>query len=311
MLKRSIRKKISIGNGEENNYLSSVSDLMSGLLFIFIIALMIFMIHAKYKAHEANLATKNLYVATQELKQKQVELEQMKNNLLDSHKIAQELKNTQDELKTIQRRLTNNNQARSELLEHITEAAKTIANIQLNIDPERGILRIPESAISFKTGSAEVNSINQQRLQEIGNILLKEVVCFVPNSSEFNTLACQNINPYHNKLDAVFIEGHTDNQAFAGDLTGALNRNLSTARSNTVYHYLVQTNKQLDSFKNSLGEKIFSISGYGEERPLPHHAHLEPTNDPANRRIEFRFIFAEPKLTKEEQKLLKEQAEKL
>ncbi len=285
MGKRSVRCPSISREGDEGSYLSSVSDLMSGLLFIFIFALMIFIMHANKKASEA---------------------ENMTQQLMDEKKHIEQL---QTQLQDIQSRLTNNNQARQVLLERIADNIEAKAHIHLNVDVERGILRIPENAISFQTGSAEVNTQNQKRLEDIASVLAREVICFAPNSREFRTKHCQKINPFHNELDAILIEGHTDNQVFLGDKLGVMNRKLSTARSNTVYHYLVQTHSVLNDLTNRLGQKIFSISGYGSERPLKGHEHLTSTDDPANRRIEFRFIFSEPKISAQEESLLQNNKE--
>ncbi len=315
MAKRSVRCPSISREGDEGSYLSSVSDLMSGLLFIFIFALMIFIMHANKKATEAENMTRQLMDEKKHMQAIQEELQDIKSNLMkktiEAEEMAQQLmlekQNTQEiqnHLQDIQSRLTNNNQARQILLERIADNIEAKAQIRLKVDAERGILRIPESAISFQTGSAEVNTQNQKRLENIASVLASEVICFAPNTSEFKTKYCQKVNPFHNELDAIFIEGHTDNQAFLGDKLGAMNRNLSTARSNTVYHYLVQTHSVLNDLTNRLGQKIFSISGYGSERPLKGHEHLTSTDDPANRRIEFRFIFSEPKITEKEESLL-------
>ena len=111
-------------------------------------------------------------------------------------------------------------------------------------------------------------------------------------------------NPYGNTIDAVFIEGHTDNQGYRGDPKGLKNLTLSTSRSNAVYQVLVMRDDDLRAMKNEKGEEIFSISGYGSARPVAGHEHATPTNDAANRRIELRVILSEPKLYEEEKRLL-------
>ena len=63
-------------------------------------------------------------------------------------------------------------------------------------------------------------------------------------------------------------------------------------------------NPQLAQMKNSAGQSLFSISGYGADRPLPGHDHDTPTSDAANRRIEFRLIFEEPEMTPAEKKFI-------
>jgi len=56
--------------------------------------------------------------------------------------------------------------------------------------------------------------------------------------------------------------------------------------------------------ENTSGQPIFSVSGYGEGRPVVGHAHAEPTNDPVNRRIDIRFIMSPPSLTEAQRSIV-------
>jgi flagellar motor protein MotB len=49
--------------------------------------------------------------------------------------------------------------------------------------------------------------------------------------------------------------------------------------------------------QNKSEQPIFSVSGYGEGRPVDGHQYEVPTSDPVNRRIDIRFIMTPPTLT--------------
>lgn len=69
---------------------------------------------------------------------------------------------------------------------------------------------------------------------------------------------------------------------------------LSTRRANTVYQIIVASDQVLKTAKNKNNLTIFSLAGYGADRPLAGHSHAVPTPDSANRRIELRFVFSQP-----------------
>lgn len=192
----------------------------------------------------------------------------------------------------IQLKLAGNVIARSDLLERVQKRLAA-RNIDVSIDPTNGVLRLPEASITFETGKATLKPEYVERLKLLRTSLENELACYHKGA---NKKACRKVNPYGHTLDAVFIEGHTDNQPFGGDTTGHLNRRLSTDRANTVYSILLGEGSRLRHYRNPNNQNLFSLSGYGEERPVPGHFHASPTNDPVNRRIELRFLMSTPSL---------------
>ena len=278
-MRRSVRCKNRAET--EHNFLASVSDLTSALLFVFIIALAGAIIQAQKATNDAIHANASAI------------------------EYADQARKTRDELSVVNSRLQGNNIARGALIGTIQEQMTTDLKVHVNIDTTKGVLRVPEAAISFETGSAKLNDENLLRLEKMGKILAETLPCFRPvEKGTARDKHCIALNPNGNILDAIFIEGHTDNQSFYGDTLENRNRMLSTSRSNAVYQALVLGNPLLSSMKNSKDESLFSISGYGADRPLPGHYHETPTSDAANRRIEFRFIFEEPKISTDEARLL-------
>ena len=266
-----------ICSGERVNYLASVSDLMSGLLFVFILALTVAIIQTKHSAQEAKEA-------------------------------AMQMVSIQARLKNVEARLVGTREATGNLLDRLQkELVKE--NVMVEIDPARSVLRIPENAVSFEVGRSDLNEENAERIRMIGRVLADKLLCYQKNVPETMRERCAKENPFGHTLDAIFIEGHTDNLAYRGDETGRRNRYLSTARSNAVYGIMVIENDALENLTNPNGESLFSLSGYGSERPIAGHRHEVPTDDPANRRIEFRFIMTAPAFSEEEEELIRQKTE--
>lgn len=250
--------------GDENqNYLASVSDLMSGLLYVFILILVI----AIFKLQSATVKAGAGFVEY---------AEQMVDVGITSTRLMIEL----------------------------DRAIQVKAGIKVETQPENGVLRIPESAVTFETGSEELDAQNRVKLNRIGTEIARVLTCFIPEGVESSS--CRGINPNRHTLESVFIEGHTDNQTFQGDTTEKENRLLSTRRANAAYLVMVHSNPALKNAKNSKGMALFSLAGYGPDRPAEGHAHKTPTSDAANRRIELRFTMTQPVPSEKMLTLLKE-----
>lgn len=284
---RSVRKKHS--RPERVNYLASVSDLMSALLFVFILTLAVAIIQARTAAGRADEEARHAKEAAERAR---VALEN--------------LNQVQGRLTIVEERLEGNSRALKAFLEQLKTSLEE-QGIMVDIDTVRGVLRVPESAVTFGVGLNTLDDSNLEKVKIIGNVLEKELPCYHPLSMK--EPHCLEMNPNGNTLDAVFIEGHTDNQTYRGDLTGRRNRLLSTSRSSAVFDAMVVGRPGLEGLTNIRNERLFSLSGYGASRPLPGHEHPTPTNDPANRRIEFRFIMTPPAISKEESRLIRSDAE--
>lgn len=284
---RSVRT--SRRRGERVNYLASVSDLMSALLFVFILTLAVAIIQARMATGKAEAEALN---ARQALEKAQ--------------KTEASLRTVQQRLTIVEERLEGNARALRALLQQVKKSLAE-KGVVVDIDTVKGVLRVPESAVTFGVGMNTLDESNIDKVDLIGSVLEKELACY--QAANMKIERCVKLNPNGNRLDAVFIEGHTDNQTYRGDSTGRRNRQLSTARSNAVYDAMVVGNPALEGLENDKGERLFSLSGYGASRPLPGHEHAEPTNDPANRRIEFRFIMTPPAISDEESKLIRTEAD--
>ncbi|MEZ8946206.1 hypothetical protein AB4510_02035 [Vibrio sp. 10N.222.54.B12] len=296
---------------EETNYFMSISDIMSGLMFIFIIVLAVFVVdflNASIK-HEKIIAELEVDRELQRKINETLILEEQKireeNQRLQEERASikienSKLQNERNIARGILGELSENQRLRSKLLENI-QAALVEAEIAVIVDEEHGIVRLDENAIQFSTGEASLNDLYMKRLMQVGRVM-EEI------------LPCYSIAPPKNKhclpetagkLDSIFIEGHTDNVPIRGALQNRYfdNWDLSTARANYTFKNLVVDNRYLAEMKNSNDQPIFSVSGYGEGRPLAGHDHQTPTSDARNRRIDFRLIMTPPTVTEAQRAL--------
>ncbi|MBY7795103.1 OmpA family protein [Vibrio fluvialis] len=257
---------------EGSGYLVSVSDLMSGLVFIFIITLVAFIL--------------NFQDAAQKTAQVQ-------------DKMETEI----ERLNAVKKRMENNDYIRAQLLQELQQKLKDEHGIIVNIDAAHGVLRLTENAITFASGSAELNEDNLVKLTAIRHVLEDVLPCFSTNLAPSISSCKEYMAEEHAYLEAIFIEGHTDNTRYRGDDSGLLNWQLSVNRAIRTYMELVGASSRLKSMNNNNNEMIFSVSGYGEERPLDGHRHQVATDDQANRRIDLRFIMTPPEFTDAEKAL--------
>lgn len=237
---------------EEESYFVSMTDMMVGLLFIFILMLMYFALQ---------------YQSTTE-------------------------------------KLTNANQTRGEILVKIGESLKD-QGFEVEINPESGILRLNEKVLRFASGSAVVEEQYKDVIAALANALGNVLPCY-SNEITYEKLSCVENEEKH-WLEAVFIEGHTDNVPYVGG-----NLKLSTQRAANTYDELIKVRSEIESLKNSDGQPLLSVSGYGEKRPVPESKENGTQEQrQMNRRIELRVIMATPRQDNESHPVIESIQEKL
>ncbi|MDC6458722.1 OmpA family protein [Luminiphilus sp.] len=235
---------------EENPYWVSFSDLMSGLLIIFILAAVALIIELTQKSEKWD-------------------------------EVLAQVKAAED--------------ARDELIDSIVEELEA-EGIRVIINGV-GVVTIPESSLKFRSGSAEIPPDNgtQRVINRIGEVLFDRLYD----------------DPRADFLDTIFVEGHTDCTTYRG-LQFDDNWDLATTRSNNVWRYWSALKFDLAPFsmsalENKNNKPLFSVSGYGETRPLPNTRpdgfcdgrRLELLAQ--NRRIDLRFTVIRPSLDEYEE----------
>jgi flagellar motor protein MotB len=87
-------------------------------------------------------------------------------------------------------------------------------------------------------------------------------------------------------LNAIMIEGHTDAAPLKPGVGYFDNWTLSAARASTVYRIMRRCAPELDQLTNQDNKHLFGVAGYAAHRP----AYTEDLRDVRNRRIDLRFV---------------------
>jgi chemotaxis protein MotB len=180
------------------------------------------------------------------------------------------------------------NQTRAEILKKLQKDLQE-RGLQVTIDTRTGVLRLPEN-ILFEKGQASLSAQGVEAVTKLSMAMEKVLPCYtfprpIPCASQ----------PHH--IDAIFVEGHTDKDAMAG--RGAIqdNLDLSVVRATNTYRRLLPAGTALTSMRNAVdanAQPIFSVSGYGPDRPIPGNTGDDEAQKSKNRRIDLRFIMVTP-----------------
>ncbi|MBE0701623.1 MAG: hypothetical protein IH582_00310, partial [Afipia sp.] len=124
---------------EDENYFVSMTDMMVGILFIFIIMLMVFALNFRQLTDET--------VQLTEAQQKQ---------LMEADELAEQIAALRKQIANEITELNKADQARNELLEAI-KAKLDLVGLKVTIDKDTGVLRLAEDAIRFAPQSSQLD----------------------------------------------------------------------------------------------------------------------------------------------------------
>lgn len=220
---------------EENPYWISFSDILSGLLVIFVLASLALILELTQTRVVVNDAIREIAKA-----------ETVRRDIL--REVASELRNK---------------------------------NIPIEISDNDTVLRIPDHLLTFETNEYRIPPQPGARnaALEIGEVL-------------YNAIVREKRWQY---LDTIFIEGHTDRRVSPRHMG---NWGLSTFRAISVWNFWneqLPKEARLAGLVNHSGTPLFSVSGYGETRPMQFEQETE-ADFQKNRRIDIRFTVRRPAL---------------
>lgn len=264
---------------EEANegYFASVSDLMVGVLFVFLIMLTFFALQFK-SSEEEQMVERARYVAAEQAARaarERAEAESQKSRVLRdllAAALAQLQRDTEDRL-----------EARNHMLDEI-ERGLAARNVRATIDRESGVLRLG-SDLLFEVRSAAATAAAADIFRNLADVLQRVLPCY---SVATGAARCEGQS--EPILEAVLVEGHTDRQAFLNDPDG--NDRLSAERALSVFKEMRRDHPALETLQNVAGTSLIGISGYGPRRPVAGALGDTPGDFARNRRIDVRFVLA-------------------
>lgn len=274
---------------EEEGYFISMTDMVVGLLFIFIIMLMFFAMRF------------------QEAEKQQNDVTQKQDTIID--------------------KLTNSERTRATILQNIGQFLQS-RGINVVILKDEGVLRLPED-ILFSKANWELNAKGVDAVKTLANALDQVLPCYTIGAQSKED-GCPKLNA---KIEAIFIEGHADSDAYTPQRPGLVqtpdttptpggilsifrsstpppppkpstphvagppkdNLDLSALRATSTFRELLQVDQGLSSYLNPDSKPVLSVSGYGEYRPVtPLLGETLEAFKQRNRRIDLRILMANP-----------------
>ena len=268
---------------EDESFFVSMTDIMVGLLFIFILIIMYFALQAKMDSEK--IISQEEVIAAQTPDDPGVTVQRKK---LDLYK---------DRV----------NQQREKILTWLKSYLTTRGVESVGLDIQNGILRLPEGVL-FDSGAYEIKPLsNADNTAKILAGALSEVLpCSVmtANGVPYRPYVSCNLTSFNNRnagyIEAIFLEGHTDSIDINGNLPGAplltSNLKLSARRAANTFETIMRSKPQLIEFYapvSSGNEPVLAVSAYGKTRPIASNDDLE--GRASNRRIDLRILMHQPK----------------
>jgi flagellar motor protein MotB len=242
---------------EEESYFVSMTDIMIGLLFIFVIMLMFFAMR--------------LQDATSELA-----------------KERQRLQRVADDSSAQLRKLKSIEKDRDQVLVGLQQSLKN-RGVEVLINRDEGVLRLPESML-FKKNDAELTPASANTISSLVGALADVLPCFT-RGTRVPRDPCQSDGSI---IEAILIEGHTDADPLAPGHKLVNNLFLSALRAGNTFSALVKLDAGLLEFLNARDQPVLGMSGYGEYRPITKTQWTEDEKRP-NRRIDLRILMTGPR----------------
>jgi flagellar motor protein MotB len=257
---------------EDENYFVSMTDMMVGMLFLFIIMLMMFALNFRKGDDASERIRKCLLAVVQENAALSADI---------NARIAKVQKAIQEPIDALELAADQRQKLLTDLKNRL--AAEGIPLVEIN--DKNNVLHLSEGAIRFDPGKSDLDAKAKDSVARIARalspLIAKYSACTVddPNKCSAHKGAT---------LETVFIEGHTDTTGVPNPVErDRMNWQLSTDRAMETYRTLLADAPALNTFRNRLDEEILSVSGYSSTRPIV------PRDDrfawAKNRRIDLRF----------------------
>lgn len=272
---------------EGEGYFASVSDLMVGILFVFLLMLTVFALNfqaSKDELEEARREAARLEALAREraeaAEQARREAEALR------HEVERQRVALLRALDLLDREVERRQRSRQDLLVRLRDELPD-RGVKVEIDTRSGVLRLPERALRFATRSAELGEEGRDTVRVVAQVMAEVLPCFAYGGPRGTCGASD--API---LETVLVEGHTDRRPLTPGPDFRDNHHLSAGRALTVYRAIAGSQPNLSTLRNSEDQPLLAVSGYGETRPLPNAIGDSERDYAANRRIDVRFILA-------------------
>ena len=267
-----------------SDYFVSMTDMMVGVLFVFIIIVSYFVMELQKTIENNDVIPKILHIEVVEKKDDEIsglkeEIERLRQNSWERYAVAASSK-------------------RNEIIQSISQMLAK-QGVQVGVDLEVGVIRLEGDGL-FNSNSS--NLLERQEavslINKLSGALHDNIQCYgVHRIGDDLTLPSNfaSCNPDHVFIEAVYVEGHSDSDGFRGELKDGSRNNLelSARRATNTYAQMTNFTPELISIINPLGQQALSTAAYGAQRPI--RENTSAANKAVNRRIDLRFVMYLPK----------------
>lgn len=278
-------------------YFASISDLMVGILFIFLLMLAVFAIN--YATDDPAEKDKEIRALKEKVAALTLDVEDLRKLLrLRDREIASQrdaitiltqerdalrrvLTDLAEQLESVNIALSDDQgrleRIRGELLFAIQKGLAS-RNVTVDVDIAQGILRLSSEGL-FELNEARFTTDGEIKaralIEEMGRLL----PCYSISKNDDSSCKKQPI------FETVLVEGHTD--TLLSPAEGG-NWRLSTDRARAFLRLIDDSALPLKDLKNDRNQLLFGLAGYGDTRNL---LNIDG-KDKRNRRIEVRFLLS-------------------
>lgn len=269
---------------EGEGYFASVSDLMVGVLFVFLLMLTVFALNYR-DAEQAQVVQRSIYDRLSVQLQQQKLTTERQTTEAQTQRQRNELLRGQltEALRLLGQDLQSREQARQGLLQTLDQQLHD-RGVPVEVDARTGVLHISGDLL-FATGSAALSPEAQHTVHVLADVLRAALPCYAEDQP--TTTCPAGAVPV---LETVLIEGHTDRRPIPAGARYRDNDQLSTERALAVFSAIRKDQPGLDAIRNGNGLQLLGEAGYGDRRPLPDALGASDADFRRNRRIDIRFV---------------------
>ena len=177
--------------------------------------------------------------------------------------------------------------ARRDVLVRLRDAIRAdFPDLEVDLSEESDALRFRGEGL-FATNSSGLARDKRAIVARLGQRLDEVLPCYTIGEASLFDQSC---NPGFVMIEAVQIEGHTDDTG--GDFR---NWNLAADRSISTFFAMREAAPGLARHENLKGQPVLSVAAYGPDRPVA--GNDDAVGRSTNRRIDLRFIMVTPRDT--------------
>jgi len=261
-----------------SDYFASMTDMVVGVLFVFIIMVAYF----AFQISNEDSVPLAIYEAEQEKNRALV---------LEVERLIKLLKKKDPVVAYLEKAAVTRDDMVIDIIKDLQRKGIDAKSYQKGVVTisGKGLFAVSRSDLASVVGA-------EKRVNLLSEVLVERISCNVlgtkSNKTEYN--AC---NPYHVFIESVYIEGHTDNVPVPeGRVLKDGSRNnleLSARRATNTYHSMVVHRPESLKMINPSGQQILSVAAYGKQRPITDNS--TEIGRQNNRRIDIRFVMHVPK----------------